>query len=64
MTTTFSGTLISDLQDAVAKVQGSIPADGAICKTCGYPYEEHSAGNFCPNIWDEDTDWSTTRRFA
>lgn len=41
-----------------------LPADDAICQNCSHPYEEHAAhGHFCPNVWDEDSDWSSTKRF-
>ena len=59
----FDGTTIQKIQEAVERVQP--PADGTLCKTCHYPYEEHGGlESFCPNIWSEDSDWSTSKRFA
>jgi hypothetical protein len=56
------GSTIANLIVIVA--QRIPPADGAICLNCNYPYEEHAAfGDWCPNVWSEDSDWSTTKKF-
>ena len=62
---THQGTTIQDLDRLVERVMSPIPVDGAICTICKHSYEEHAAhGEWCPNIWSEDSDWSSTKRFT